>query len=80
MLCLPVFIILLLLASSAAPNPLETRIQGDLIRADLEDADTQPDEWNFSSIADNVFKVAPALAGAIIPIIADLLRGGVVVQ
>nr|WEQ50359.1 conotoxin T M11 [Conus magus] len=36
MLCLPVFIILLLLASSAAPNPLETRIQSDLIRAAVE--------------------------------------------
>nr|Q9BPD2.1 RecName: Full=Conotoxin ArMLCL-022; Flags: Precursor [Conus arenatus]AAG60430.1 conotoxin precursor [Conus arenatus] len=39
MLCLPVFIILLLLASTAASNPLETRIQSDLIRAALEDAD-----------------------------------------
>nr|QFQ61120.1 conotoxin superfamily T [Conus magus] len=80
MLCLPVFIILLLLASSAAPNPLETRIQSDLIRADLEDADTQPDERIFSSIADNVFKFGPALAGAIIPIIADLVNGGLVVE
>nr|DAZ85918.1 TPA_inf: conotoxin precursor T [Conus ebraeus] len=39
MLCLPVFIILLLLASSAAPNPLDTNLQSDLIRAALGDAD-----------------------------------------
>nr|QFQ61118.1 conotoxin superfamily T [Conus magus]WEQ50349.1 conotoxin T M2i [Conus magus] len=44
MLCLPVFIILLLLASPAAPKPLETRIQSDLIRAAVEDADAKPDE------------------------------------
>nr|Q9BPD9.1 RecName: Full=Conotoxin TsMLCL-04; Flags: Precursor [Conus tessulatus]AAG60423.1 conotoxin scaffold IX precursor [Conus tessulatus] len=44
MLCLPVFIILLLLASPAAPNPLETRIQRDLIRAALEDADMKTNE------------------------------------
>nr|WEQ50353.1 conotoxin T M6iii [Conus magus] len=75
MLCLPVFIILLLLASSAAPNPLETRIQSDLIRADLEDADTQPDERFFSSIAKLVSKVAPAVADAIIPVITDLVNG-----
>nr|Q9BPE2.1 RecName: Full=Conotoxin PnMLCL-01; Flags: Precursor [Conus pennaceus]AAG60418.1 conotoxin scaffold IX precursor [Conus pennaceus] len=43
MLCLPVFIILLLLASPAASNPLEKRIQSDLIRAALEDADTKND-------------------------------------
>nr|QFQ61122.1 conotoxin superfamily T [Conus magus] len=75
MLCLPVFIILLLLASSAAPNPLETRIQSDLIRADLEDADTQPDERFFGSIAKLVSKVAPAIADAIIPVITDLVNG-----
>nr|UMA83548.1 conotoxin precursor T [Conus judaeus] len=39
MLCLPVFIILLLLASSAAPGPLEPNPQSDLIRAALGDAD-----------------------------------------
>nr|DAZ86280.1 TPA_inf: conotoxin precursor T [Conus ebraeus] len=44
MLCLPVFIILLLLASSAAPNPLEKRIQSDLIRAALEESDTKTQE------------------------------------
>nr|AXL95755.1 conotoxin precursor superfamily T [Conus ermineus] len=44
MLCLPVFIILLLLASAAAPNPLETRIQSDSIRAALEDADIKTDK------------------------------------
>nr|BAO65645.1 G112_VD_Superfamily_T_precursor_conopeptide [Conus geographus] len=44
MQCLPVFTILLLLASTAAPNPLETRIQSDLTRADLEDSDTKTDE------------------------------------
>nr|WEQ50355.1 conotoxin T M6v [Conus magus] len=60
MLCLPVFIILLLLASSAAPNPY---------------ADTQPDERFFSSIAKLVSKVAPAVAGAIIPVITDLVNG-----
>nr|WEQ50358.1 conotoxin T M10 [Conus magus] len=75
MLCLPVFIILLLLASSAAPNPLETRIQSDLIRADLEDADTQPDERIVSSMTEYVSKVIPDLADAIIPVITDLVNG-----
>nr|AGK23239.1 T superfamily conotoxin Ca5.6 precursor [Conus caracteristicus] len=36
MLCLPVFIILLLLASPAAPNPFETRLLNDLARADAD--------------------------------------------
>nr|QFQ61121.1 conotoxin superfamily T [Conus magus] len=80
MLCLPVFIILLLLASSAAPNPLETRIQSDLIRADLEDADTQPDERIFSSMTEYVSKVIPDLADAIIPFITDLVNGAEVVK
>nr|DAZ86888.1 TPA_inf: conotoxin precursor T [Conus judaeus] len=39
MLCLPVFVILLLLASPAVPKPLETNFQSDLIRAALGDAD-----------------------------------------
>nr|P0C666.1 RecName: Full=Conotoxin Ca5.1; AltName: Full=Ca-92; Flags: Precursor [Conus caracteristicus]ABW77580.1 tau conotoxin 5.1 [Conus caracteristicus] len=43
MRCVPVFIILLLLASPAASDPLEKRIQSDLIRAALEDADTKND-------------------------------------
>nr|Q9BH79.1 RecName: Full=Conotoxin Ar5.3; AltName: Full=Conotoxin ArMLCL-0111; AltName: Full=Conotoxin ArMLCL-0212; AltName: Full=Conotoxin ArMLCL-D01; Flags: Precursor [Conus arenatus]AAG60420.1 conotoxin scaffold IX precursor [Conus arenatus]AAG60525.1 conotoxin scaffold IX precursor [Conus arenatus] len=51
MLCLPVFIILLLLASPAASNPLEKRIQNDLIRAALEDADMENDP---RSIIDSV--------------------------
>nr|WEQ50357.1 conotoxin T M9 [Conus magus] len=80
MLCLPVFIILLLLASSAAPNPLETRIQSDLIRADLEDADTQPDERIVSSMTEYVSKVIPDLADAIIPFITDLVNGAEVVK
>nr|Q9BHA6.1 RecName: Full=Conotoxin Ar5.1 a; AltName: Full=Conotoxin ArMLCL-D02171; AltName: Full=Conotoxin ArMLCL-D02172; Flags: Precursor [Conus arenatus]AAG60417.1 conotoxin scaffold IX precursor [Conus arenatus]AAG60521.1 conotoxin scaffold IX precursor [Conus arenatus] len=50
MLCLPVFIILLLLASPAASNPLETRIQSDLIRAALEDADMKNEKNILSSI------------------------------
>nr|AAG60424.1 conotoxin precursor [Conus tessulatus] len=50
MLCLPVFIILLLLASPAAPNPLERRIQSDLIRAVLEDADMKTEKGILSSI------------------------------
>nr|AXL95619.1 conotoxin precursor superfamily T [Conus ermineus] len=55
MLCLPVFIILLLLVSAAAPNPLETRIQSDLIRAGLEDADMKTDDWGVVSDLLNVF-------------------------
>nr|AXL95725.1 conotoxin precursor superfamily T [Conus ermineus] len=53
MLCLPVFIILLLLVSAAAPNPLETRIQSDLIRATLEDADLKTKERFLSGILGN---------------------------
>nr|ADZ74128.1 conotoxin Eb5.4 [Conus eburneus] len=34
MLCLPVFIILLLLASPAAPKSFETKVQSDLTRTD----------------------------------------------
>nr|AXL95658.1 conotoxin precursor superfamily T [Conus ermineus] len=61
MLCLPVFIILLLLASPAAPNPLETRIQSDLIRAALEDADMKTDEQEKAfivNVADIFSKIA----------------------
>nr|DAZ86277.1 TPA_inf: conotoxin precursor T [Conus ebraeus] len=54
MLCLPVFIILLLLASPAASNPLETRIQSDLIRAALEDADMKTEKGFLSSIVGNL--------------------------
>nr|BAO65646.1 G113_VD_Superfamily_T_precursor_conopeptide [Conus geographus] len=36
MLCLPVFIILLLLASPAAPKPFETKLPSDLTRADVD--------------------------------------------
>nr|AGK23241.1 T superfamily conotoxin Co5.1 precursor [Conus coronatus] len=36
MLCLPVFIILLLLASPAVPEPFETKLQRDLTRADAD--------------------------------------------
>nr|AXL95659.1 conotoxin precursor superfamily T [Conus ermineus] len=57
MLCLPVFIILLLLASPAAPNPLETRIQSDLIRAGLEDASGKTNERFFGAIASALSKL-----------------------
>nr|Q9BPE0.1 RecName: Full=Conotoxin Vn5.6; AltName: Full=Conotoxin VnMLCL-022; Flags: Precursor [Conus ventricosus]AAG60422.1 conotoxin scaffold IX precursor [Conus ventricosus] len=58
MLCLPVFIILLLLASPAAPNPLEKRIQSDLIRAALEDADMKTGEREILNIIDSISDVA----------------------
>nr|AXL95754.1 conotoxin precursor superfamily T [Conus ermineus] len=64
MLCLPVFIILLLLASAAAPNPLETRIQSDLIRAGLEGVDMKTEE-RFLGI----------LKYAIGPVVNALLQG-----
>nr|DAZ86278.1 TPA_inf: conotoxin precursor T [Conus ebraeus] len=54
MLCLPVFIILLLLASPAASNPLETRIQSDLIRAALEDADMKTEKGVLNAIFSNL--------------------------
>nr|Q9BPD7.1 RecName: Full=Conotoxin TsMLCL-02; Flags: Precursor [Conus tessulatus]AAG60425.1 conotoxin precursor [Conus tessulatus] len=57
MLCLPVFIILLLLASPAAPNPLERRIQSDLIRAALEDADMKTEKGILSSIMGTLGKI-----------------------
>nr|AGK23220.1 T superfamily conotoxin Tx5.14 precursor [Conus textile]AGK23252.1 T superfamily conotoxin Vr5.3 precursor [Conus varius] len=41
MLCLPVFIILLLLASPAAPMPSETNLQSDFTLADPRDADVK---------------------------------------
>nr|Q1A3Q1.1 RecName: Full=Conotoxin Lt5.10; AltName: Full=Lt5j; Flags: Precursor [Conus litteratus]ABC70199.1 T-superfamily conotoxin lt5j precursor [Conus litteratus] len=50
MLCLPVFIILLLLASPAAPKSLETRIQNDLIRAGLTDADLKTEKGFLSGL------------------------------
>nr|AGK23251.1 T superfamily conotoxin Vr5.2 precursor [Conus varius] len=39
MLCLPVFIILLLLVSPAAPMPSETNLQSDSTLADPRDAE-----------------------------------------
>nr|BAO65644.1 G111_VD_Superfamily_T_precursor_conopeptide [Conus geographus] len=72
MLCLPVFIILLLLASPAAPNPLERRIQSDSIRAALEDADFNLDERSFNSI----IKALGELIRAKIPVIVDMVPGG----
>nr|BAO65643.1 G110_VD_Superfamily_T_precursor_conopeptide [Conus geographus] len=71
MLCLPVFIILLLLASPAAPNPFERRIQSDSIRAALEDADFNPDERSFNSI----IKALEELIRAKFPVIVDMLPG-----
>nr|AGK23250.1 T superfamily conotoxin Vr5.1 precursor [Conus varius] len=41
MLCLPVFIILLLLVSPAAPMPSETNLQSDFTLADPRDADVK---------------------------------------
>uniref|UniRef100_W4VSE8 Conotoxin n=1 Tax=Conus victoriae TaxID=319920 RepID=W4VSE8_CONVC len=43
MLCLPLFIILLLLASPAVPEPLETSLQRNLIGAALRDAGMKSD-------------------------------------
>nr|DAZ86889.1 TPA_inf: conotoxin precursor T [Conus judaeus] len=61
MLCLPVFIILLLLASSAAPNPLEKRIQSDFIRAALEELNPETQErFSFSKLVDIAKNVASA--------------------
>nr|Q9BPD3.1 RecName: Full=Conotoxin VnMLCL-042; Flags: Precursor [Conus ventricosus]AAG60429.1 conotoxin precursor [Conus ventricosus] len=64
MLCLPVFIILLLLASPAAPNPLQTRIQSNLIRAGPEDANMKTDKRVISGL----------LAGILVPLI-DAIMG-----
>nr|AMP44754.1 conotoxin [Conus betulinus] len=63
MLCLPVFIILLLLASPAAPNPLETRIQNDLIRAALEDTDMKIEKGFLSSLVGNLGNIGNMAAG-----------------
>nr|Q9BPD4.1 RecName: Full=Conotoxin VnMLCL-05; Flags: Precursor [Conus ventricosus]AAG60428.1 conotoxin precursor [Conus ventricosus] len=56
MLCLPVFIILLLLASPAAPNPLQTRIQSNLIRAGPEDANIKTDKRIFAGLLASILK------------------------
>nr|AGK23233.1 T superfamily conotoxin Tr5.4 precursor [Conus terebra] len=50
MLCLPVFIILLLLASPAAPTPFETNLQSDLTRAGPRDADMKSMRGIFSTL------------------------------
>nr|Q9BPE3.1 RecName: Full=Conotoxin TsMLCL-03; Flags: Precursor [Conus tessulatus]AAG60416.1 conotoxin scaffold IX precursor [Conus tessulatus] len=63
MLCLPVFIILLLLASPAAPNPLERRIQSDLIRTALEDADMKTPKGVLSGIMSNLGTVGNMVGG-----------------
>nr|AXL95445.1 conotoxin precursor superfamily T [Conus ermineus] len=70
MLSLPVFIILLLLVSSAAPNPLETRIQSDLIRAALEDADMKTEKGVLSGLLANlgpISELASTFCCALIP-------------
>nr|Q9BPD1.1 RecName: Full=Conotoxin VnMLCL-033; Flags: Precursor [Conus ventricosus]AAG60431.1 conotoxin precursor [Conus ventricosus] len=63
MLCLPVFIILLLLASPAAPNPLQTRIQSNLIRAGPEDANIKTDKRVISGL----------LASILVPLIDAII-------
>nr|Q9BPD6.1 RecName: Full=Conotoxin VnMLCL-041; Flags: Precursor [Conus ventricosus]AAG60426.1 conotoxin precursor [Conus ventricosus] len=65
MLCLPVFIILLLLASPAAPNPLQTRIQSNLIRAGPEDANIKTDKRVI---------ISGLLASILVPLI-DAIKG-----